>query len=148
VTRQGGQLPERRVLDGSRLRRPTGRPQGVHRLTLLLDNHAFRWICQDDPLLSTGSPRASSASSCSVPIQIRMSMIGPSSPMGISRRGMRSGHYVGEIDHRLGVDDLPDQEWDDAEPTVTFPQRGGAIRKGAQNVSAFDEDEFAGLLAQ
>jgi hypothetical protein len=44
---------------------------------------------------------------------------------------------------------LPDKEGDDGtEPTVTFPQRCGAVREYAQNVGALDQDESTGLLAQ
>jgi hypothetical protein len=82
-----------------------------------------------------------------MPIQIRTSMIGPSSPMGISRRGTQSGQNVGEIDHRLRVGNLPEEERDDSEPTVTFPQRRGAVGERAQNVGAIDKDKSARLLA-
>ena len=75
-------------------------------------------------------------------------MIGPSSPIGISRRGTQSRQNVGEIDHRLRVGDLPDEERDDTEPTVTFPQRRGAVGERAQNVGALDKDKSARLLAQ
>jgi hypothetical protein len=62
---------------------------------------------------------------------------------------MRSGHYVGKIDHGLGVGYQSDEERDDGtQPTVTFPQRCGAIREYAQNVGALDQDEATRLLAQ
>jgi hypothetical protein len=76
-------------------------------------------------------------------------MIGPSSPIGISGRGMRSGHHVGKIDHGLGVGDLPDKERDgDTQPTVTFPHRRGAVGEYAQNVGALDQHKSLRLLAQ
>jgi hypothetical protein len=75
-------------------------------------------------------------------------MIGPSSPMGISRRGTQSRQHVGEIDHRLRVGNLPDQERDDSKPTGTFSQRRGAVRERAQNVGALDKDKSARPLAQ
>ena len=58
-------------------------------------------------------------------------MMGPSLPRGVSRRGIGSGHHVGQIDHRLGSDDLPNQEGHDPEALVAFPQRFGTIAEDA-----------------
>jgi hypothetical protein len=68
--------------------------------------------------------------------------------IGISRRGTQSRQNVGEIDHRLRVGNLPDEKWDDSEPTVTFSQCRGAVGERAQNVGALDKDKSARLLAQ
>ena len=53
----------------------------------------------------------------------KISMIGPSSAMGASRRGMGSGHHVGKIDDRIGIGDFPDERGNDPEPLVSVLER-------------------------
>src|SRR5260370_37490594 len=83
----------------------------------------------------TGWPLATRVSTSSDPTQSRTSMIGPFGPKGTSRRGMSSGHHVGDIDHPLGESDLLHQEGCPAEPAVAFPERPGVIREEAVDLA-------------
>src|SRR5262249_33806316 len=87
-------------------------------------------------------PRASVFES-SVPIRTRTSMIGPSGPMGTSRRGIGSEHHVGDVDHRLDPCDLLHKERDETEATPALPEGRREILEEADDLIPLDEDELA-----